>query len=116
MEPTIDRVMLDLVDWLAKRERTWEEMLSAWRSECSKTPIWEDAIRRGLVIAETIGGRSIVRPTLLGLLENELRKEMTRQMEISRTDLADHHWNCSGQTEVLPEITQILPFNDEPFA
>jgi hypothetical protein len=35
--------------------RTYEETMEAWRSTCPRMPIWEDAIRDGLVRIENGG-------------------------------------------------------------
>ena len=38
-----------LLAYVAERERTYAETMEAWRSTCPRMPIWEDAIRDGLV-------------------------------------------------------------------
>ena len=63
---TVDALIVDLLLWIDKRERTYEEVLSAWRTSCPKLPVWEDANDRGLVAVETGGGQSIVRITSTG--------------------------------------------------
>ena len=63
MEPLI----LDLLDWLSSRERTYEEVMAAWRTSCPRLPVWEDANDRGLVKTEHGNDRSIVRVTPAGL-------------------------------------------------
>jgi hypothetical protein len=35
--------------------RTYEETMEAWRSTCPRMPIWEDAVRDGLVRTENGG-------------------------------------------------------------
>lgn len=32
----------DLVEWIAARERTYEEVMEAWRTSCPKLPVWEE--------------------------------------------------------------------------
>jgi len=65
-------LILDLLEFVASRERTYEEVLDAWRTSCPRLPVWEDANDRGLVTTEQENGRSIVRVTKAGraLLEN----------------------------------------------
>ena len=53
-------LILDLLEWLVARERSYEEVMDAWRTSCPKLPIWEDASDRGLVTHEDRGGRCIV--------------------------------------------------------
>jgi hypothetical protein len=38
----VERLVVDLLEWLAERDRTYEEMLDARRTSCPRLPIWED--------------------------------------------------------------------------
>jgi hypothetical protein len=69
----VESLILDLLEWLAKRERTYDEVMDAWRTSCPKLPVWEDATDRGLVTLENLRGTNIVRltPTGLALLERQ---------------------------------------------
>ncbi len=49
-DTVVEALILDLLQWLSDRERTYEEVMSAWRTSCPKLPVWEDANDRGLVI------------------------------------------------------------------
>jgi len=70
-EPVIENLILDLLEWLAKDERTYAEFMDAWRTSCPRLPVWEEANDRGLVMRDHVNGQSIVRltPTGLALLE-----------------------------------------------
>jgi hypothetical protein len=68
MADTIENLILDLLEWLGRRERTYQETMEAWRTSCPRLPVWEDATGRGLVAAERANGRSIVRVTQSGLV------------------------------------------------
>jgi hypothetical protein len=57
----VEELILDLLEWLAKRDRTYQEVMEAWRTSCPKLPVWEDANDRGLVMKERVDGRCIVR-------------------------------------------------------
>ncbi len=48
-------LMLDLVEWIAKRPRPYAEVMEAWRTSCPGLPIWEDAVDRGLVVRHRKG-------------------------------------------------------------
>ena len=63
MSQTVEVLILDLLEWVALRERTYEEVMSAWRTSCPRLPVWEDANDRGLIATELESGRSIVRVT-----------------------------------------------------
>jgi len=59
-DTVVDALILDLLEWLATRERSYEEVMEAWRTPCPKLPVWEDANDLGLVTREDINGRCIV--------------------------------------------------------
>jgi D-3-phosphoglycerate dehydrogenase len=48
-DTVVENLILDLLEWLAKRDRTYEETMDAWRTSCPKLPVWEDANDRGLI-------------------------------------------------------------------
>jgi hypothetical protein len=39
----------DLLVWLERAPRTYQETMEAWRTSCPRLSIWEDAITDGLV-------------------------------------------------------------------
>jgi len=67
VDTVVEALILDLLEWVAKRERTYEEVMDAWRTSCPKLPVWEDANDRGLVMRDEINGRSVVRITASGI-------------------------------------------------
>jgi len=67
MTDTVDNLILDLIEWLARGERSYQETMDAWRTSCPRLPVWEDATERGLVENASADGRSIARPTPAGL-------------------------------------------------
>lgn len=64
---TVENLILDLLEWLAFRERTYDETMSAWRTSCPRLPVWEDANDRGLVKTVFDRGCQMVRVTPKGL-------------------------------------------------
>lgn len=40
---------LQLLEWIAERERTYAQTMEAWKSSCPRLTVWEDAIADGLV-------------------------------------------------------------------
>jgi hypothetical protein len=48
-DTVVEALILDLLDWLGQRDRTYEEVMAAWRTSCPRLPVWEDANDRGLV-------------------------------------------------------------------
>ena len=65
-DTVVEALIIDLLEWLTKRERTHEEVMEAWRTSCPKLPVWEEANDRGLVITEDVNGRCVVRITSSG--------------------------------------------------
>src|SRR5262245_10742996 len=54
---------LQFLDFIADG-RTYGETMEAWRSTCPRMPIWEDAVRRGLVRIENGGAMNSSRIVL----------------------------------------------------
>jgi hypothetical protein len=65
-DTVVDTLILDLLEWLARRDRSHEEVMEAWRTSCPKLPVWEEANDRGLVEREDAGGSSVVRVSAAG--------------------------------------------------
>ncbi len=66
MIDAVDALILDLLEWLATGEKSYEEVMGAWRTSCPRLPVWEDANDRGFITTEHANGRLIVRISLLG--------------------------------------------------
>jgi hypothetical protein len=67
MTDTVEALILDLLDWLMVRDRTYEEVMDAWRTSCPRLPVWEDANERRLIEQEEVGGHCVVRVIAAGL-------------------------------------------------
>jgi len=63
----VDVLVLDLLEWLVRQNRSYEETMDAWRTSCPRLPIWEEASERGFVSIEKGHGQSAVRVTSAGL-------------------------------------------------
>jgi hypothetical protein len=66
-DPVVEALILDLLGWLASGERTYEEVMDAWRTSCPRLTVWEDANDRGLITTEQVNGRKLIRPSSSGL-------------------------------------------------
>jgi hypothetical protein len=42
-------LVLDFIEWVAKRPRPYAEVMDAWRTSCPRLMIWEDALDHGFV-------------------------------------------------------------------
>jgi D-3-phosphoglycerate dehydrogenase len=49
MSETMEPPIADLVSWVAKEERSYLDVMDAWRTSCPRLPIWEEANARGLI-------------------------------------------------------------------
>jgi hypothetical protein len=64
-EPT-SLLMRQFLAWVAERPRTYEEAMEAWRSNCPRLSVWEDALADDLIqthqgeVALTPRGKSIL--------------------------------------------------------
>ena len=39
-----ETLVLDLLEWISNRPRTYAEVMDAWQTSCPRFPIWEDAV------------------------------------------------------------------------
>ena len=46
---SLDPLILDLVEWVAREPRAYSDVLDAWRTSCPRLTVWEDAVERGFV-------------------------------------------------------------------
>src|ERR1700722_2307330 len=42
-------LVVQLLEWVEARPRTYAETMEAWRTSCPRLPVWEDATDHGLV-------------------------------------------------------------------
>lgn len=63
------RPTLELLAWVRERERSYAETIDAWRSNCPRLSVWEDALAEELVevVRRPRAGRSTVVLTTRGL-------------------------------------------------
>jgi hypothetical protein len=63
VEVEITPSILEPLTWVTARERTYEDVVEAWKSNCPRYAVWDDAVTAGLVTA----GRDGVALTERGL-------------------------------------------------
>jgi hypothetical protein len=66
MSETVDALLLDMLEWIAKEERSYAEVMEAWRTSCPRLPVWEEANERGLVTREMRSRRGVIAVTQAG--------------------------------------------------
>lgn len=67
MTDTVESLVLDLIEWVGRKERTYHETLDAWRTSCPRLPVWEAATDRGFVETTAETGRLLIQNTSAGL-------------------------------------------------
>ncbi len=60
MSGTPDALLMDLVFFVAKQPRLYDEVIDAWRTSCPRLTVWEDAIDRGLVTRRRAADKTLV--------------------------------------------------------
>ena len=86
MTPAVEPLILDLLEWIARQERMYAEVLDVWRTSCPRLPVPEDATDRGLILREYVPGRGVVirvTPSGYALLEREQRSPESAQAQTS---------------------------------
>ena len=59
MADSTDPLVLDLVEWIARKPRLYSEVIETWRTSCPRLTIWEDAVDRGYVAREAVAGEGV---------------------------------------------------------
>jgi D-3-phosphoglycerate dehydrogenase len=68
----LEALVLDLLEWVAPAPRPYAEVMDAWRTSCPRLAVWEEAVARGLIVAQAVEGRGVrvaVTPAGVRLLE-----------------------------------------------
>jgi hypothetical protein len=66
MSDVVDALLRDMLTWLAPRDRPYAEVMEAWRTNCPRLTVWEEAVERGFVAQARAGGRLMVGLTPAG--------------------------------------------------
>ena len=66
MSETVDALLRDMLLWLARDARPYDEVMEAWRTSCPRLPVWEDANDRGFIEQTRVDRCPIVRITPAG--------------------------------------------------
>lgn len=54
-----ETLVLDLVEWVARKPKPMEIVLDAWRTSCPRLPVWEDAVDYGYLTRTHVEGRGV---------------------------------------------------------
>jgi hypothetical protein len=53
MPEPVSLLLLQFLQWVSSRPRTYAEVMAAWRSSCPRLTVWEDALKDGLIQVES---------------------------------------------------------------
>jgi D-3-phosphoglycerate dehydrogenase len=62
----VEPLIVDLLEWLAREERSYADTMEAWRTSCPRLPVWEEANDRGLVARVLRDGQAMIELTAKG--------------------------------------------------
>ena len=66
MSGTVEALIADLLEYVARNERTYAEVIEAWHTSCPRLPVWEEANERGLLTRTRVNGHAVVQITAAG--------------------------------------------------
>jgi hypothetical protein len=52
MSATLDPLILDLLEWVAREPRSYADVMDVWRTSCPRLTVWEDAVDRGYLVRD----------------------------------------------------------------
>lgn len=67
LDQSLDPLIRDLLEWVAREPRTYTDVLDAWRTSCPRLTVWEDAIERGLLTRTRDNGTAMIAVTESGI-------------------------------------------------
>ncbi|MDB5597664.1 MAG: hypothetical protein JWM36_4625 [Hyphomicrobiales bacterium] len=59
MPDSLEPLILDMMEWIAREPRSYADVIDAWRTSCPRLTVWEDAVDLGLVQRRDEGGRNV---------------------------------------------------------
>jgi hypothetical protein len=64
MAEQVSLLMIQFLDWIASRPRSYAEARDAWRTSCPRLSVWEDALIADLIQVNSGGSRETGEVTL----------------------------------------------------
>jgi hypothetical protein len=55
MPESVSLLLIQFLEWISSRRRTYAETMDAWRSSCPRLTVWEDALVGELIQIENDG-------------------------------------------------------------
>ncbi len=60
MDASLDPLICDLVEWVAREPRSYADVIDVWRTSCPRLTVWEDAVDRGLLTRRRADDQTIM--------------------------------------------------------
>ena len=60
MSDTLAPLILDFLEWIAVRPRSYSEVMEVWRTSCPRLTVWEDANERGFIARRHVDGQELI--------------------------------------------------------
>jgi len=90
MDDTLTPLILDFLEWLARRPRSYTEVMETWRTSCPRLPVWEEATDNGFVTRRHKGGQaSLVELTERGEAFLVLHRSISIRREPGERELTE---------------------------
>jgi hypothetical protein len=84
MTDTTTPLILDLLEWIAARPRTYPEVMDAWRTSCPRLTIWEEANDQGFLARRQVaGGDTLVELTAAGRAFLAESRRVPKEQQVS---------------------------------
>lgn len=80
-------LIIDLIEWIAREPRTYQQVLDAWRTSCPRLTVWEDALEAGFIACEqhdTLGTVVNITPAGRAFIVGETRAAAAAGAETTR--------------------------------
>ena len=71
-------LILDFLEWVSARPRTYREVMECWRTSCPRLPIWEDSVDHGLVVRRRSDSEAFVELTDAGTTLLRTERDVSR--------------------------------------
>jgi hypothetical protein len=59
MSDSLEPLILDMMEWIAREPRSYADVINTWRTSCPRLTVWEDAVDLGLVQRRDGGGCNV---------------------------------------------------------
>ncbi len=83
MSDAVDALIFDLLEYVAREERRYDDVIEAWHTSCPRLPVWEEANERGLVTRARANGHAVVRITDAGAALLEQRRAKKKPFKLA---------------------------------